>query len=182
MFHALRQELKQQSPLVYMQLIDIYLAHFYGSNLWNLFNVDNVFTTWNSVLRNVFGLPFKTHRYILEPYTELDHLFTKLTNKFINFYKTLRNSSKNVIRTLMLYQEFDCRSNFGINTKMICKKNRTDNIFNCKKGGIKYGNIVESDMWRVGMLRELLDAKNFGLLPGFADNELDTLINFVSSN
>ena len=53
LFHALRQELKQQSPLVYMQLIDIYLAHFYGSNLWNLFSVDNVYTTWNNVLRYV---------------------------------------------------------------------------------------------------------------------------------
>ena len=132
-FHALRQELKQQNPTVLMELIDIYLAHFYGSNLWNLSNIDCVYTTWNNVLRNVYQLPPRTHRYILEPFTERSHLFTRLTNRFINFYKTLFFSSKNVIRTLVMSQMSDCRSSFGSNIKMICRYNGTTDIFLCKK-------------------------------------------------
>lgn len=182
MFHALRQELKQQHPLVYMQLIDIYLAHFYGSNLWNLFDIEKLYKSWNNVLRNVYGLPYKTHRYILEPFTDQKHIFTKLTNKFINFYKSLFNSNKSVIRTLLLSQESDCRSNFGINTKMICQYNLTNSIFSCKKDFIKYKNIAESDVWRIGFLNELIDAKNYKLLPNFSDLELNSIIEFVACN
>ena len=115
LFHALRQELQQQYPVIYMELINIYISHFYGSNLWNLFDVDAVYVAWNRVLRNVFNLPLRTHRCLLEPFTEFTHIFTKLTNRFIKFYHTLYYSSKKEILNLRLYQESDCRSNFGIN-------------------------------------------------------------------
>ena len=38
-FHSLRQELGNQSPVVYLKLIDIFLSHFYGHNLWDLNSV-----------------------------------------------------------------------------------------------------------------------------------------------
>ena len=49
-FHALRQELGKQSPIVLMKLINVYLCSFYGSNLWDLFNCDKLYTTWNNVV------------------------------------------------------------------------------------------------------------------------------------
>ena len=65
-FHAFHQELKNQSPIVYMNLINIYLSHFYGSNLWNLFDIDNIYVTWNNIVRNVYNLPKCTHRFFIE--------------------------------------------------------------------------------------------------------------------
>ena len=45
----------------------IYNSHFYGSNLWNLFAIDDVYIAWNNVVRMVFDLPRSTHRCLLEP-------------------------------------------------------------------------------------------------------------------
>ena len=58
-FHELRQGLKWQHPSVYTNFIVIYISHFYGSNLWNLFDMDDVCIAWNNVVRNVFSLPRK---------------------------------------------------------------------------------------------------------------------------
>ena len=71
-----------------MNLILIYNSHFYGSNLWDLFAINDVYIAWNNVLRTVFDLPRCTHRYLLEPVTEFKHLFTLLINRFIKFYQT----------------------------------------------------------------------------------------------
>ena len=63
-----------------MNLIMIYLSHFYGSNLWNLFDIDNIFIAWNKVVRIVNNLPYRAHRYLLEPFSGFTHVFTFLTN------------------------------------------------------------------------------------------------------
>ena len=102
-----------------------------------------ILVIWNNILRNVYQLPPRTHRYILEPFTEKSHLFTRLTNRFINFYKTLFLSSKNVIRTLVMSQMLDSLSNFGLNVKMICEYNSTNDIFGCKKIRLNTGKLMK---------------------------------------
>ena len=42
-FHEFRQELKKSHPEVFMTLIMIYNSHFYGSNLWDLFDIDSIY-------------------------------------------------------------------------------------------------------------------------------------------
>ena len=39
----------------------------YGSNLWDLFCVNTVklYTSWNTAIRILFGLPRKTQRYFI---------------------------------------------------------------------------------------------------------------------
>ena len=108
-----------QHPLVFMNLIMVYLSHFYGSNLWNLFNIENVCTAWNKIIRIVFDLPYRTHRYLLEPYSGFTHVLTMLTNRFMKFYSSLYYSSKNVVSNLRRCQENDCRSKFGLNTVLV---------------------------------------------------------------
>ena len=93
-FFELKQELKSQHPKVFMNLVMVYMSHFYGSNLWNLFDLDNIYVAWNKILRIVFNLPYCTHRYLLEPYSGFSHLFTMLTNRFLKFYETLYLSEK----------------------------------------------------------------------------------------
>ena len=103
----------------------IYNSHFYGSNLWNLFAIDDVYIAWNNVVRMVFDLPRSTHRCLLEPVSEFKHLFTLLTNRFLKFYRTLFLSDKIIISNLRRIQENDCRSNFGSNIRNICILNNS---------------------------------------------------------
>ena len=176
-FHEFRQELKNPYPVVFMNLILIYNSHFYGSNLWNLFAIDEVYIAWNNVLRMVFDLPRCTHRCILEPVTGFKHLFTLLTNRFLKFYRTLFLSGKNIINNLRRIQEKDCRSNFGSNISMICRLNDTLEIHACLKDSVKYFPINVSDSWRVDLLKELLSIKrNPHHLEGFSSAEVDCFI------
>ena len=176
-FFELKQELKNQNPLVFMNLIMVYLSHFYGSNLWNLFDIDNIYIAWNKVIRIVFNLPYQTHRYLLEPFSGFKHLFSLLTNRFLKFYETLYYSDKAIIQNLRFFQENDCRSTFTINIRNICRRNNVDNIFDCEKNGVKYFPIDENELCRVNFLKDLLDSDDF-----LTENELKDIINHVACN
>ena len=181
-FYELRQELKLQHPIVFMNLIMVYLSHFYGSNLWNLFDIEDICTTWNKIVRIVFNLPFCTHRYLLEPYSGFTHVLTMLTNRFMKFYNTLYASCKNVISNLRRCQENDCRSNFGLNIRNICLFNDTLDILECKKYSVKYFPISDRDLWRVDILKDLIELKESHIIAGFASDELNYVVNFVACN
>ena len=179
-FHELRQELKNTYPIVFMNLISIYMSHFYGSNLWNLFALDDVYIAWNNVVRSVFDLPRCTHRYLLEPISEFKHVFTLLTNRFMKFYDTLFFSGKEIISNLRRVQEKDCRSNFGSNIRNLCQYNNTTDILFCLKDSVKYFSIIDNDIWRVNLLKELISLKNTDQLMGFTSEEIFFLIENVA--
>ena len=181
-FFELKQELKSQHPKVLMNLVMVYLSHFYGSNLWNLFEIDNVYVAWNKILRIVFNLPYCTHRYLLEPYSGFSHLLTMLTNRFLKFYKTLYFSEKNVISNLRICQENDCRSTFGQNVRNICLKNNVDTIFECKINAIKYFPIDDRERWRINILRDLISHKDNYSVDYFTQRELEDIIFDVACN
>ena len=182
-FHALRQELTRQNPLVYMKLIDIYLSSFYGSNLWNLFQSDCIYVTWNNIVRNVYNLPRCTHCFFIEPISEHRHLQTILTNRFIKFYKSLVNSNKVIIRNLLRLQERDWRSSFGFNCgKLNIVNNYCEPKF-WKHDSVQYKPICENDEWRVHVLFELLNMRdNFyaGILPNFDISDIYNMINIIA--
>ena len=180
-FHAMRQELGQQSPVVIMNLINVYLISFYGSNLWNLFNCDRVYTTWNNVVRNVYQLPACTHRYFIEPISDTPHLFTVLVNRFINFYCNLCISDKLIISNLRNIQENDMRSTFGRNLRNICLDTGIDlkHIVQAKNE-VKYKDISETNLWRVSILKELLDTKSNNLSTFLQNTEIDEIINYLA--
>ena len=179
-FHELRQELKCPYPIVFLNLIIIYMSHFYGSNLWNLFDIDNVLVSWNNVIRNVFKLPRRSHRYLIEPLSQFPHVLTLLTNRFLKFYNTLYCSPKSVISNLRMFQEIDCRSNFGSNINHICQLNNTLDILQCRRNSVKYFPINENDIWRINMLKELIRYDQEFPLHGFTENEINFLIENVA--
>ena len=158
-FHALRQELKSQDPFVLLNLINIYISHFYGSNLWNLFNCDQVYILWNNMIRNVFNLPQQTHRYLIEPISETHHVFSMLTNRFIKFFLRLYSSDKLVIRNLCQLQLFDMRSTFGSNILHICLAQKILNPLNMRKDLLKYKEIPDSEIWRVNFIKDVLSVR-----------------------
>ena len=156
------------------------MSHFYGSNLWNLFSLNDVYVAWNNVVRSVFDLPLCTHRYLIEPISEFKHVFTLLTNRFMKFYSTLFFSGKEIISNLRRVQENDCRSNFCSNIRNICRYNNTDDILFCLKDSVKYFPINDNDIWRVNLLKELISLKNTNQLLGFTLEEIYFLIENVA--
>ena len=179
-FFELKQELKSPDPNVFMNLVLLYISHFYGSNLWNLFDISPIYTAWNKIVRIIFDLPYRTHRYLLEPVTGFHHIFTLLINRFLKFYSTLFNSDKKVISNLRLCQEKDCRSTFGLNIRNITLANNTFNIFDCERFSIKYFPMNENETWRVNSLKELMLCKDLFEINGFTEDEINDLIYFIA--
>ena len=175
-FHELRQELKSQNPIVFMNLIIVYMSHFYGSNLWNLFDIENICVAWNNIVRNVFNLPRMSHRYLIEPLSGFPHVMTMLTNRFLKFYDTLYFSPKEVISNLRRLQENDCRSSFGSNIRNISMLNNNCDIRQCVKNSVKYFPVSVEAAWRIGLLHELLNLD----FPGLSFGEIAVLKEFLA--
>lgn len=182
-YHSLCQVLKHKDPLVYMKLVSIYLCDFYGSNLWYLFGpaANKMYTMWNKMVRFIFHLPFKCHRYFIEPLSETSHLKTKLTDRFLKFYHSLHNNAKPMIRNLKDLQENDQRSEFGANVRGICLVNNYDSIFSVEKGSVRYNPIDNNNIWRVQIVKELLLVRqNNYLTLNFHNLEIENMLDYLA--
>ena len=126
-FHSLRQQMGLQDPIVMLTLTNTYLLSLYGSNIWDLSSGDSerVDIMWNNFVRQIFGLPRDTHRFIIENITDGTHIRVKLLKRFRNFYCQLKNSGKEEVQQLMRLTKQDNRSVFGRNCQYFTRMTRT---------------------------------------------------------
>ena len=179
--HSLRQELGDQSPEVFMRLVNIYLTSMYGSNTWDLFGpaARKLFISWNVLVRNTFKLPFATHRFILQEIESGPHLKVQLCKRFIKFYNQLKNNVKPEIRHLFNIQKYDFRSNFGRNCQYLCNELNSSSIENINVSEVVMPiKTPEAESWRVPFLKDLLALRE-GSQSELNKNEIDTFINFI---
>ena len=182
-FHSLGQLLGNKHPKVYMKLIGIYMCDFYGSNLWDLFNgSDSIFTEWNKCVRFVFRLPLATHRNLIEPLSETFHLKSMLISRFAKFYTTLLNNIKPSIRHLLSLQANDVRSDFGSNVYYILSSCPNYDITNFSKSDFPYHPISTNELWRVNVIKELLNVKYGCLKLDCGPNDVNDMILHLTCN
>ena len=178
--HALRQEVGDQVPEVFMFLVQTYLACMYGSNLWDIFGVwgNKVFITWNSLIRNTFNLPYATHRYILYNICKTPHIRISLIKRFIKFYSRLEICQKPEVRHLFHKQKLDCRSVFGRNCFNICKEFKVNAPNKVNLSDISMPiKLEDSQRWRLPFLLDLLKLQNVD--SDIPSGHLNDLINFI---
>ena len=148
-------------PSVFMKLVNIYCSNFYGSSLWNLYSkdVDRIFKSWNITVRNVFQVPSKTHRYLIESISDFLHPKVMLTSRYVKFVGSLSSSLKSSIRFLVQFVKDDSRTLTG---KTLSRISADTNI---EKGSLTVSSVkkymvyfpVPADQqWRCDLLVELL--------------------------
>ena len=69
---TLLQEFSFAHPSAKITLNNIYNCHFSGSQVWNLFSqgAASFEGTFNRSIKIMAGLPYPTHRYLMEPLAE----------------------------------------------------------------------------------------------------------------
>ena len=74
-----------------VKLLNIYVTSFYGSNLWDLYSadVDRIFKSWNVTIRNVYDVPWQTHRYLVVVISNCSHPKTLMCSRFVKFTNSL---------------------------------------------------------------------------------------------
>lgn len=183
--HALRQELGNQDPDVFIKLVVIYLSSMYGSNIWDLCSdsANKMYTSWNVLVRNAFNLPFATHRYILQDITSTQHIRVSLRRRFVKFYFQLNQCTKREVRQLVNIQKNDFRSTFGRNCRNICIENNINSIeqVNVKNICMPIKTPV-SESWRLPLLKELLCIREGLITVDLSEAEINQLINFVCTS
>ena len=167
---ALRQEIGDQDPNVYMLLVRSYLCAMYGSCLWNLFSAaaDKLYKSFNVLIRNNYGLPYATHRYICYEICNIPHLRISLFKRFIKFYLRVEKCPKPEIQNLFLLQKSDVRSTFGHNAINICNELNAQSINDIRISSIVMpGAITAENEWLLPFLFDLLELRkhNTNLIP-----------------
>ena len=165
-----------------MFLINVYLLSLYGSSLLDLSAVvtDKVIKTWNSLIRQVFNLPFQTHRYMLNSISDVKHLKVRLINRFKNFYMQLKNSNRAEVLHLLRLQERDQRSVFGRNCSLVCNLAHSQSVPDADINSISVNPVPVGEEWKCEFLKELLSVRRGdGTVAQFTQQELDEMIHFI---
>ena len=184
----LLQEFSFAHPCTILKMHCIYNLHFTGSPLWNIFGPDIVRleNSWNVCVRKIFGLPFNSHRYFIEPLSKMKHQKNILTKRFISFLGEIQSSKKNIPKQLLNVIKNDTRSTTGNNLRnilLLCEKSQLEEIDFDSINQIRYHPIDEENEWKLNIIEELINSKYCLLtIPGFSVEECEDLIVSISTS
>ena len=102
----------------------------------------------------------------------------------MNFIKQVRNSPKHVLRQLYSLASSDARTVTGQNLRnilLLTDNLHVDQLDPSVVNTNKYHEIEKNDMWRISMVKEILDIKygNLVLPDGWTEEELDMMLNMA---
>ena len=122
--NSLSQEFFFVSPRIFMNILNIYCASFYGSGLWDLYSTDcqRVYTAWNVAVRHAWKVPNTTHRYLIENVSGCIHPKVMLASRYLGFVKSMLTSPKYSMRVLASSTANDLRTVMGRTLSMISKE------------------------------------------------------------
>ena len=94
--NELLQEFSFAHPRTKFKVNKIFNSHFSGQVLWDQFCRESVMVenTWNVSFRLVYNLPRNSHKYLVEPVSECEHIKKTFIKRFLNYISQIEKSSK----------------------------------------------------------------------------------------
>ena len=113
--NELNEKFHYAHPLTKVEVNNIFITHFYGSQLWDLFSAEanRLEKTWNISQRIMLGILRNTHLFFIEPLTETQHIKLSLLKRFVSFVNSIESSTKHVLRNMLEIVKHDCHSTTG---------------------------------------------------------------------
>ena len=143
----------------------VFNTHFYGTPLCDLFTQEaaRLEKTWNISVRMMLDVPRNTHRFFIEPFSEMQHIMFSLMKRFVNFGTSITSLRKIVLRNMLALVERDCRSTTGRNLRefmLLLNKTNIDNISKDDLKKLQYHPTPPGDEWKIQLARELIKVKH----------------------
>ena len=161
-------------------------SHAYGSILWDLYGREArmLYNTWSSSIRKMYRLDRKTHRYFIEPVSEMEHLRSSIMKRFIKFTEKLEQSPKVVVRNMYKILGSDCRSTTGANTRNISLEFNADPIKGPSRDNITaFATIPEGEEWKINLVKEIIQIRDGAInSTGWTSNELDNVMTYLCTS
>ena len=179
------QEFSFSHPRTKILINSIYNSHLYGSSLWNLFSREAVMmeNTWNVSVRLMMDLPKETHRRLIEPLSETQHIKIIMLKRFLSFIQQIRNSSKIASKSLLESILLDARSTTGSNLRNILLKTDKSDVRQLVPNDAKdlrYHPTEESEKWKISIIQEIIETKQENLeISSFNGDELEEMLHFL---
>ena len=168
--NELVQEFAYASSYTKAYINRVFNSHAYGAILWNLYGREaNMFyNTWSTSIRKMYRVDRKTHRYLIEPVSEMEHIKRSILKRYIGFTSKLSASRKNVVRNVYRIIGGDCRSTTGSNRRNImleCDGDLTSPLTRNDIEKTKFQEIPSGEEWRVSIINELVKIRDGVLTP-----------------
>ena len=185
--NSILQEFHYASPEVLMKFTEVYALSLYGSQNWDIFSNESnkLCTAWNKLVRQIFKLDWKTHRFLIEPLSDRPHIQTILICRLMKFIEKIEGHSKFGLRFLMSVNKQDQRTVVGKNFSKISQQYNSDleikqDIDSSKVKSWKYWTQTEKQFFESLVASELMNVKrNKFEIPGFSLNEVEELFNMI---
>ena len=156
--------------------------------MWNLFGngVKRIESSYNRSVKIMLGLPYGTHRYLIEPLTGEKHIKKVLVSRYLGFMEKIASSKKKAVKMLMETAKKDVRSVTGHNFRNIMLLVGKTSVEAVKKDDafkIEYFPIKETDSWRIDAIKEIVDVKT-GILEivDFEMEELEDILTYLCTS
>lgn len=163
----------------------VFNSHAYGSVLWNLHGneANMLYNTWSTSIRKIFKLDRKTHRYLIEPVSKMEHLKCAIQKRFVTFTDKLKTSPKMVVRNINKIIGKDCRSTTGENIRRIMLNCGSDSFRGPTREDVSrkgFEAVPAGEEWRVDVINELIDMRDGFLEPnGWTSQEVDETLTYL---
>ena len=143
----------------------VFNTHAYGSVLWDLYGKEArmLYNTWSVSIRKMYRLDRQTHRYLIEPVSEMEHLKCSIQKRFVAFTEKLSNSPKHTVRYINRKIGKDCRSITGANLRRIMLECDTESFNRPTRSEISrkgFEATPAGEEWRASMIRELIAVRD----------------------
>ena len=142
--------------------------------------------SWNTSVRNMYNLPLQTHRYFIEPISNVTHLKFILIDRFLRFLEQIEKSRKTIPKHILKYVKHDVRSTTGSNLRnilLLVGKNTVEEISTHDIKALKYHGISVEDTWKVNFIHEITNIKNNQLLVNeFTKEELNDILEYLCTS
>ncbi len=114
------------TPEVLMQLTSSYCTHLYGSQAWQLndINVHRIFTTWNKAIGRMWNLPTLSYRVLLCGINEGNSVYDYVFKQFIKMYNSMKCKNTKMVYLTLLAKN-DKRSIISKYFQFICETANT---------------------------------------------------------
>ena len=165
----LNQEFHFATEVTKLKINDVYNSSWFGSTLYNIYSDETVKleSSYNRSVKIMMDLPFGTHRGLIEPLSERQHLRKTLARRFLVMIDSIRKSRKPILRCLLSEIEDDARSISGRNLRMIMLQTNQSDIGQLSVSDadkLPYFDLAEDEDWRTGMLQHILEERRQGPL------------------
>ena len=140
---------------------------------------------WNRSVRIMFDLPLQAHRYSICSISESKHVKSMLISRFLSFTQKIESSVKKSVNHLFNIVKSDVQSITGSNLKNIRLLLNKEDDYKLSKSDatdVKYHPVDNENVWKVRLLKELIEIKHGDLTVGLDHAEIQEIIEHISTS